>query len=315
MEFSELKLDDSVFWSAALLICVAIGLLLGVGVVWVWNWRKQRSGRRNPLTQHLLRSPGQSIRDKIEDVRWDVAAFFGLAMLPAPLAIAFYLADWVARGQQPSMRLTVMLGLMMIAAQGFLMRKLWKWLNELQRLRLGYEAELAVGQELNDLGRIGYRAYHDLPVDERAFNIDHVLVGPAGVFAVETKGRPKPETGNAGRDAWEVHYDGDTLQFPGWHERKPLRQAVAASDWLRDWLTSSVGDRVVVQPLLVLPGWYVKRTAGKGFPVLSGRQIGSYFSKLRRDARMSDEMIKRIAHQLDQRCRDVEPRAYAKDKK
>ena len=50
--------------------------------------------------------------------------------------------------------------------------------------RLGLEAEMAVGQELNQLLRHGYWVFHDLPADK--FNIDHVVVGRNGVFAVET---------------------------------------------------------------------------------------------------------------------------------
>jgi len=31
----------------------------------------------------------------------------------------------------------------------------------------------------------GYHVYHDFPAER--FNIDHVVVGPAGAFAIETK--------------------------------------------------------------------------------------------------------------------------------
>jgi hypothetical protein len=153
-----------------------------------------------------------------------------------------------------------------------------------------------------------------LPVDEREFNVDHVLVGPGGVFAVETKGRPKPKGGEEGQEGWEVRYNGDALEFPGWRERKPLTQATSIAKWVREWLSSAIGESVNVHPVLVLPGWYVKRTSANGIPVLSGRQISSYFSSVGRDPRMTDAMIQRIAHQLDQRCRDVEPRAYVKPK-
>ena len=301
----------SPLWSIAVAITTLIGPAIGAGVFWFWGYRARRQRRRNPLSRHLLRSPGHSLLERVDELRWDLAGYLAVSMLPVPFAAMIYLATWVSEGHHPSV---FILALSIVFAVGFQLwsvRKVWRVLIEIRPLRLGYEAELAVGQELNDLARLGYRVFHDLSVDEREFNVDHVLVGPAGVFAVETKGRSKPTTSADGRDAWEVQYDGEVLEFPGWKEKKPLAQATAIGNWLRDWLSSAVGDRVAVQPLLTLPGWYVKRTTGRGIPVLSGGQIASYFGGLKRDPAMTPEMIQRIAHQLDQRCRDVEPRAYA----
>lgn len=60
----------------------------------------------------------------------------------------------------------------------------------------GYRGERAVGQALRDLVPLGYRIIHDV---ETGFgNIDHIVVGPTGVFAIETKhwkGRFYPKSG------------------------------------------------------------------------------------------------------------------------
>jgi hypothetical protein len=58
---------------------------------------------------------------------------------------------------------------------------------QLQLNRIGYDGELATAQELNQLMRHGYYVFHDLQAEN--FNIDHIVIGPAGVFAVETKSR------------------------------------------------------------------------------------------------------------------------------
>ncbi len=166
---------------------------------------------------------------------------------------------------------------------------------------------MAAGQELNNLMRNGYYIYHDFVAGK--FNIDHVIVGPSGVYAVETKARTKPITGNGKFDA-EVLYDGKSLKFPNWMESKPIQQAVAEADWLMNWLSSAVGERVNVFPVVTLPGWYVKRTSSGGIPVINPKQIYSVI-KQRNGPPLPDSMIQRIVHQLDQRCRDMEPKAYA----
>lgn len=69
--------------------------------------------------------------------------------------------------------------------------KLRSTLYEYRRCRLGYLGERAVGHHLNRLAADGYRVYHDLQFE--GFNIDHVLVGPSGVYSVETKTFKKGE--------------------------------------------------------------------------------------------------------------------------
>ena len=46
---------------------------------------------------------------------------------------------------------------------------------------------MKVAEALSELQAIGYRVINDIP--RKGYNIDHVIVGPAGVFAVETKYR------------------------------------------------------------------------------------------------------------------------------
>ncbi|TVS21190.1 MAG: NERD domain-containing protein, partial [Planctomycetaceae bacterium] len=97
-----------------------------------------------------------------------------------------------------------------------------------RNMQLGYDCELAVAQELNALARKGYYVFHDVPAD--GFNIDHVTVGPTGVVAIETKGRPKP-LGKDGRANAKMRFEQGRLQFPGWSERKPLDQATRQAKW------------------------------------------------------------------------------------
>ena len=175
-------------------------------------------------------------------------------------------------------------------------------------LTLGYEAELAMGQELNQLGRSGFHVFHDLPAKD--FNVDHIAVGSAGVFAIETKGRSKPTARLNGKSGWEVGYDGKALDFPGWRETKPLEQATRQAKWLKEWLSSAVGEPVQVQPVLALPGWYIRRTSAIGIPVITGKQVESFFKKYAGSAQLNQQLVQRIVHQLDQRCRNVAPRAY-----
>lgn len=69
-------------------------------------------------------------------------------------------------------------------------RKIVRAAEQLDRLRVGYDGEVATGQKLDRLMRQGAYVYHDVPAER--FNIDHVVVSPQGMFAVETKGFRRP---------------------------------------------------------------------------------------------------------------------------
>lgn len=284
-------------------------MYLVVGMLWLWIRIRGHTGRRNPLTQDLLRSPGESVREQSLDVYGDLLGYMTFSSLPAVLAYLMYVSHVAYEGKAPGFGSFVLWGILLATFYPWLLWKIWKILKKKQLLTLGFEAELAVGQELNALARQGYYVFHDLPANN--FNIDHIVVGTNGVFAVETKGRAKPTSAKTGTESWKVYYDGKCLQFPGWRETKPLEQAERQAKWLSKWLGSAVGDAVPVQAVLVLPGWFVERTSGKGIAVLSGKQLEKSIPRLGNGERLDAQMIQRVAHQLDQRCRNVARRAYA----
>ena len=70
------------------------------------------------------------------------------------------------------------------------------------------------------------------------------------------------------------------------------------------------GEQVLVKPVLALPGWFVDRK-NKDFLIYNGKNP-QYLMKIAGEKPLSPEMIQRVAHQLDQQCRDIAPQAYKK---
>ena len=139
------------------------------------------------------------------------------------------------------------------------------------------------------------------------FNIDHIVVGPAGVFAVETKAKSKPTSEDRSADA-KVTYDGRCLHFPRWKETQPLEQAKNQAVWLERWLSSATGEPTPVRPVLALPGWYITRTASEGILVINPKQFAGIARPIN-GIKLDEHRIKSIVHQIDQRCRNIESRA------
>jgi len=252
--------------------------------------------------------PGESLRLKIDDLDDDFSSYFVIAASSPMLFFSLYLVFALSR--KATTFSIILLSIASIVVFFVILRNMWTIAKERTALRLGLDCELDVGQELNQLMLEGCRVYHDFPADK--FNIDHVVIGPKGVFAVETKGRAKSDK-RGGVEEAKVMFDGEKLNFPGWSEKEPLDQAKRQARWLSQWLSSAVGETVSVKPVLALPGWYIDRKKPSDLLIFNGKNP-EFLLKWTSNSGLSESLVKRISHQLEQRCRDIEPTAYSKKK-
>jgi Nuclease-related domain len=99
--------------------------------------------------------------------------------------------------------------------------------GQFARWRKGARGEEAVARELLPLETSGYRTLHDL--DTGRGNIDHVVIGPTGVFVLETKAwRRRVWLGPGGRlmtGNWDAHGSRDQTMRNVMLVRKVLHQA------------------------------------------------------------------------------------------
>jgi hypothetical protein len=259
--------------------------------------------RRSPFSQNLLRTPGESLIRKLDNINIEINVYLVSLILIPLLIYSLTLSFSYHKGKSINffdVYASAIIGFTFII---YFLTKIKKLLNERKITRLGYEGEVAVGQELNQLMLKGYHVYHDFPANK--FNIDHIIVGESGVFTVETKARPKPATRNVDGNA-TVTYNGRLLLFPQGVDLKTIEEAKRQAAWLTNWIDSTVGEKVAVRPVVALPGWYVKRTSPNGIPVVNPKQFPSLFKHIA-PRFLSSEMISRITRQLEQKCRDVVP--------
>jgi len=270
----------------------------------VYVIKRQNRRRKSPLGEKLLRGPGESLRREIsKNTDKTIDLFFRLFFVFIPPLFLFMLLAYIHDNLIPVWELGLVFFLYVVLIF-FGTRQLYRLLKQRFNLSLGLDAEQAVGQELNQLMLSGCHVYHDFPANK--FNIDHVVVGPSGVFAVETKGRTKPKNKD-GKADHNVIFDGQKLQFSSWIETAPLDQAKRQAEWLSKWLTNATGTPIKVQGVLVLPGWYVTRKGTGPVWVISGKEV--YSLKNGRQV-VNQQTIQQVSHQLEQRCRDVGPSVY-----
>lgn len=265
---------------------------------------QQVKGYRSPFTGKFFRSPGESLNRQIAKINDEIIISI-VWIITIPLMLyAYYISLLHFGTSKPSTTILILTLILGIGFTVYCLIKLLKGLNLRRSYQLGYEGEIAVGQELNQLMRDGYYVYHDFP--DGKFNIDHIIVGPSGVFAVETKARSKPTSKDRKADA-KVKYDGKCLRFPNGTDVESLEQAKRQAEWLSKWLRSSTGEAVRVRPVVALPGWFVERTASGGIPVINPKNFRSIAKPVEGNI-LSESMMSRIVHQVERKCRDVEPK-------
>lgn len=151
----------------------------------------------------------------------------------------------------------------------------------------------------------GYRVYHDVPAEAGGarFKIDHVVLGPRGVFAIETKTRRKGRA-RSGYEAHKVGYDGEQLIWPWGEDESCLAKTRDRARWLGGCLNRMTGLGLSPVPVLVLPGWYVVLKGLGDVIVVNHKQLPGAILR-QPGAGQTAEQISLIARQLDARCRDV----------
>lgn len=238
-----------------------IGLLPMLALVAVVLWKRRqldKDERRDPITTDLRLLPGSSLQDqldKLADSRIDKLVLALSAGLFVALFVAF---RRMAEEVKPWDWLDTALLIAAIGLALYLARQITRDMPQQRKMKQGIRAEQACAQELAASLAGDNRIIHDIRAKD--FNIDHVVITPVGVFAVETKSRLKPPAGN-GAAAVKVKYNGKQLEFPGWTESKPVEQAARQSRWLADHLRQATGESFPVFAVLSLPGWYVENTA------------------------------------------------------
>ncbi len=285
---------------------VSVFTLLPMLFMGMQIYRRVERNRRfiNPLTKSMARPPGTQLARELSAEYLEVG--FGAAELALPLLLP----------------LTAVLGLRDLLEAGSVFAWTivtailfgWLWYSKrksdailsrfdrIRILRLAYECELAVGQELDQLMRSGFRVFHDLQF--QGFNVDHIVVGAAGVFAVETKGRSKRDDG--GKTAYRVIYENGLLEFPHGTESGPPKQAARQARQVGKWLTLATGFAVSACPVVVLPGWYIELRGRPRVPVIASGFISRYFNGLGRKT-LTEQQVQQICYQIEQKVRDLDP--------
>ena len=134
--------------------------------------------------------------------------------------------------------------------------------------RRGAAGERRSARLLSPLERQGWVVLHDLAVPGSPANLDHLVIGPGGVFVVDSK-----------------QYRGRLQLDPSsrlWHGRYPLTATLRAVSFEADRAARVLADPQVVVPIVAIHGAQVPwgKVVTQGVPVVSARRLPSMLRAL-----------------------------------
>lgn len=185
-----------------------------------------------------------------------------------------------------------------------------RWFQNRLRRRaddyLGFFGERYVAEWLEPLKAEGWFIFHDVPCDGATgkFNLDHVAVGPGGIWVIETKTRRKGRA-RPGFKEHEVFFDGDQVIWPWAEDRTGLRQAADNAKWLKDWLRKMTGKDYPISAVLTLPGYCVVERKLGPVRVVNPKVLPQVLTSRGKEL-LGKEAIDLVRRQLEAKCRDVE---------
>jgi hypothetical protein len=289
---------------------VTFFLVLGAfGILHVFFYLFETFQLKNKIpaqaTHNALRGPGQSLLKRIDQANEKLQrALIFLLLIPVLILTVHLSYSKFGNVSESWTRIAISSGGCLVLMSYYLATFI-RFCSMRRLLRLGYDGEVAVARELSRMMSMGYQVYHDFPGD--GFNIDHILIGPTGVMAVETKTLSKGALRNKKADA-VVTYDGRMLHFPKYSDHQSIDQAKRQAAWLSQWLSDTIGEEVCARAMVALPGWFVKRTSADGIPVVNPKQFETLFKHIK-PRPLSDGMIGRIVQLVEQHCSQAGPQS------
>jgi hypothetical protein len=219
-------------WVQVAGVLAALGLIFVTFLClkWLKNRRQDERGERPPQREKVLRPAGYSAMCRMDDLADELVSaviqavgagtIFGVIVATFPpfltgLALGeFTLAQMWAMPRSDLLVVAALVALIALLWAVRALQQVWQIDCELRNWRFGMRGEQAVAEKLADRGlaAAGYIAFHDVPGDGK-WNVDHVVVGPGGVFVLETKTRAR-RTPTRDQQEQDVVFDGKALQFP-----------------------------------------------------------------------------------------------------
>ena len=241
----------------------------------------------------IMSEAAQRFRDELRVLSHRQSTYLGAALVFVVMYIAASAFDSppLFRGY-PDWQLYLFLGTL-AAAVLFVTYRLTVTLLAWRQLRFLRDANVAVGHQLQWISSGHGRVFHDVPVPSGI--IDHVMVGPSGIYALSVIARRPSKSG-------ETRISNDEVQFRPSRKVCDVSEVATAVEELAHELSKQIGQNVRVRSVIAVPGWDISSQTGGEHLLVNERNLPMLRGWKDQTEYLMNEDVEAIQAWLSARC-------------
>lgn len=259
-----------------------------------WSAVSRTVGSGPLFADSIMHEAAQRFRDELDRLSASQSIYLGSALVFAVLFTAAY----VLRAQElfagyPDWQLYMQLAFLFFAV-ALAIFQLGKTIIAARQVKILRDANIAVGHQLRQISNGITQVFHD--AETTAGVVDHVLIGQAGLYAINVIARRAPNDGN-------VRLIGNALQFSNTDNDVSIVDIAAKSRRLEKEFTELLGHKVRVRSVIAAPGWEIVEQTNDDHLLVNERNIGMLRGWKDNTDHMMNEDVDILKKEMTARCR------------
>jgi len=258
-----------------------------------WSALNRTVGSTPSFADSIMRESAQRFRDELERLTSSQSIYLSGALMFVVLFGAAYLlqARHLFEGY-PSWQLWLQIGFLAFAAIVATWR-LGRTILARRQIKFMRDANVAVGHQLQNIATGANRVFHD--IETSAGVVDHVLVGQAGIYAVNVIARRGARKGNATLN------DND-LRFADSEDSVAVVDVTASTARLEKEIGKLLGHKIRVRSVIAVPGWDIGEQASDRHLLVNERTIAMLRGWKDQSDYLMNEDVDVLQQELTARC-------------
>lgn len=245
------------------------------------------------FSDSIMSEAAQRFRDQLQWLSTKQLTYLGtlLVFLVMYGAVSMFPAPRLFEGY-PDWQLYILLSALGAAALFALYRLVMTFLSWRQ-VRFLRDANIAIGHQLHRIAAGHGCTYHDVPTT--AGVVDHVLIGPDGVYAINVVARRRVRKG-------QVRLQGHSLLFSNSKAHQSVVPIAASAARLQKQLSLHVGNVIRVRSVIAVPGWQIPEQLSRDHLLVNERTLPMITGWKHQDDYLMNEDVSLVQSYLTELC-------------
>ena len=267
--------------------------VLFLAIAMSWNALARTVGSTPSFADKIMHEAAQRFRDELERLTRSQATYLSGALV----FVVLFLAAYALRAEDlfagyPAWQLWLQIAFLALAT-AFAGWRLGRTILARREVKFVRDANVVIGHQLQQIAAGGSRVFHDIATT--AGVVDHLLVGPRGIYGVNVVARRTRNRGSA-------FLQGNELSFSERHGVVPTVDVAASTARLEKEITRLLGHKVRVRSVIAAPGWDIGEQASENHLLVNERTISMLRGWRDSSDHLMNEDVEALCDVLTARC-------------